>query len=255
VAFGGADLIEQLTGLEIAQEDFQIEGGDVDDLVEQRVLLIGQLDKGSNFQHCEDSFPRQNGSNDNCSRGHFYKFRDGGDVIRRDVREGDRLLFLCALADDALAHGKRPVEVMSLWVAVTANEAEALSSIIQQEERPAQSLQRGDQLRHQAPRKFLRRVSGLKDAGDFGEDGLGAALRFALVGGAAVGLEGAGHLTDFGLVLLVGDSNARLVGEEVAEAFIERGEGIDDAFAVEEEQGADDGGYRDEQCGQSDVGE
>jgi hypothetical protein len=159
------------------------------------------------------------------------------------------------LADDALAHGKGPIRVISPWVTVTADEAEALSSFIQQEEGPAQSLQHGDELRHEAPREFVGGVGSLEEAGDFGEYGLDAALRFALVGGAAVGLEGASHLTDFGLVLLVADGDTLLVGEQVAEAFIESGDRIDDAFAIEEEERADGGGYGGEQCAQSDVGQ
>ena len=177
------------------------------------------------------------------------------DVVGGKIGEGNRLLFLCALADDALAHGKGPIRVLPPWVTVAADEAEALSSFIQQEEGPAQSLQHGDELRHEAPREFVGGVGGLEEAGDFGEDGLDAALRFALVGGAAVGLEGASDLANFGLVLLVGDGDARLVGEQVVQALIERGDGIDDAFAIEEEERADGGGYGGEQCAQSDVGQ
>src|ERR1035438_3842380 len=92
-----------------------------------------------------------------------------------------------AWADDALAHGKGPIRIISPWVTVAADKAEALSNFIQQEEGPAQSLQHGDELRHEAPREFVGGVGGLEEAGDFGEDGLVVSLRFALVRGAAVG--------------------------------------------------------------------
>ena len=59
--FRGADLFEQVAGFDIAQEDLQGEGGDIGDFPEQCVLLVGQRGEESNFQHCEDSFPREKG--------------------------------------------------------------------------------------------------------------------------------------------------------------------------------------------------
>jgi hypothetical protein len=179
----------------------------------------------------------------------------GGACISSKIREDNRLLFLSALADDALAQGKGPIRVLPPWVTVAADEAEALSRFVQQEEGPAESLQHGDELRHEAPREFVGGVGGLEEAGDFGEDGLDATLRFAVVGGTAVGLEGASDLANFGLVLLVGDGRARFVGEQVAQALVKGGDGIDDAFAIEEEERGDGGGCGGEQCAQSDVGQ
>ena len=80
--FRGADLFEQVAGFDIAQEDLQGEGGDIGDFPEQCVLLVGQRGERSNFQHCEDSFPREKGKNDNGLRGGLNKFRDEVDAMK-----------------------------------------------------------------------------------------------------------------------------------------------------------------------------
>ena len=85
--FRCADLLEQVAGFDIAQEDLQGEGGDAGDFPEQRVLLVGQWGEGSNFQHCEDSLPRQKGKNDNGLRGGLNRFRDDVDVVGGNVGE------------------------------------------------------------------------------------------------------------------------------------------------------------------------
>ena len=118
-------LVEQLLSTEIALQDFEAESGDREEFIEEGLFLVVEAAEGGDFKNAEHHIFGFQGSGQGLNRGGVSEAGGNAEITGGQAGEGDGLLFLGALANQAFADGEGLAGLCVLSQTVGGNAPEA----------------------------------------------------------------------------------------------------------------------------------